>query len=382
MSINPPSSARLPATLVLLFVALVAGAVIWVTLAGSDVVNRYRAMAPRLDLELSEQQRTTRVRLEKKRRAAMERVRRRTERPRSAPVPVDTPPPPMPKLKPLRTVSPLAAAPDPELIDRSPLGPLPKIGKDGRKAWQVYARPFDDSDKRARLAIVIHGLGLNSQATESAILGLPGAVTLAFIPYADKLDEWLRRARAAGHDVLLGVPMEPANYPQSDPGPQALLTTLTTKQNLKRLEWTLGRATGYVGVTSYIGSRLTGSRRHLRPVLAALGARGLLYLDSRAVNLSSVAEIAGQTGTPWATSSVFIDRKKTRPAIDGRLEEVKRLARQSGQVIAMGNAWPVTLERVAKWIAQLKTDDFVLAPVSALVNTNTKDRKAVAGGNG
>ena len=329
-SINPPSSARLPATLVLLFVALVAGGVIWVTLSGSDVMTRYRAMAPRLDLELSEKQRTARARLEKKRRAAMERVKRPTERPRPAPAPVEVAPPPMPKLKPLRTVSPLAAAPDPDLIERSPLGPLPKIGKNGRQAWQVYARPFDDSDKRVRIAIVIHGLGLNSRVTESAIRGLPGAVTLAFIPYADKLDDWLRRARAAGHEVLLGVPMEPANYPESDPGPQALLTTLTTNQNLKRLEWTLGRATGYVGVTSYMGSRLTGSRRHLKPVLEALGARGLLYLDSRRVNLSSVAEIAGQTGTPWATSSVFIDRKTTRPAIDARLEVVKHLARQSG----------------------------------------------------
>ena len=48
----------------------------------------------------------------------------------------------------------------------------------------------------------------------------------------------------------------------------------------------------------------------------------------------------------------------------------------------MGNAYPLTLERVANWIAQLKTDDFVLAPVSALVKTYTKDSKAVTGGNG
>ena len=31
------------------------------------------------------------------------------------------------------------------------------------------------------------------------------------------------RAREAGHEVLLEVPMEPFDYPDNDPGPQTLL---------------------------------------------------------------------------------------------------------------------------------------------------------------
>src|SRR5262249_55280366 len=40
----------------------------------------------------------------------------------------------------------LVPAPDPNLVENTPDGQLPIIGKDGRQAWQVYARPFDAND--------------------------------------------------------------------------------------------------------------------------------------------------------------------------------------------------------------------------------------------
>lgn len=33
------------------------------------------------------------------------------------------------------------------------------------------------------------------------------------------------RAREAGHEILLQLPMEPFDYPDSDPGPQTLLAS-------------------------------------------------------------------------------------------------------------------------------------------------------------
>ena len=104
------------------------------------------------------------------------------------------------------------------MLEQSPLGPLPRIGPDGLEPWRVYARPFDATDLRPRVAVVMSGLGLSNAATEAAIQGLPGAVTLAFQPYSDGLQRWIGLARAAGHETLLNLPMEPQDYPQSDPG--------------------------------------------------------------------------------------------------------------------------------------------------------------------
>ena len=266
----------------------------------------------------------------------------------------------------------LAPAPDPDLVETSQKGLLPAIGSDEREPWRVYARPFDGADGRPRIAIVINWLGLSDAATEAAIQELPGAVTLAFAPYAENLTNWVRLARAAGHEVLLNLPMEPLNYPANDPGPQALLTSLSPARNLDRLEWTLSRVTGYVGVTNYMGSRFTTSSTSLKPVLKALKGRGLLFLDSRSSSRSLVSEVAGELALPWVANNRFLDNQASRIAIDSELEAIETVARSQGHAVGIGFPYPVTLERLAVWIPTLRKKGLVLTPISAIAQTAEK----------
>jgi len=261
----------------------------------------------------------------------------------------------------------LSPIPDPDLVEEGQKGPLPVIASDGRKPWQVYARPFDATDRRPRIAIVVNWLGLSDAATEGAIQDLPGAVTLAFAPYAENLLYWMRLSRVAGHEALLNLPMEPLNYPANDPGPQALLTSLSPARNLDRLEWTLSRVSGYVGVTNYMGSRFTTSAEALKPVLKVLKSRGLLFLDSRSSARSLVSQVAEDVALPWVANNRFLDNQASRIAIDRELEALETLARRQGYAVGIAFPYPVTLERLAAWIPTLQKKGFVLAPVSALV---------------
>lgn len=257
-------------------------------------------------------------------------------------------------------------APDPALIEHGRQGPLPTIGPDGRQPWQTYARPFDEKDKRPRIAIVITDLGLSEAATETAIQQLPGSVTLSFSPYAKGLDQWANLARAAGHELLLDLPMEPLDYPEQDPGPYTLLTSLDPQQNLFKMQWLLSRATGYVGVTNHMGSRFTTSGPDLKPVLEQIKARGLLFLDSHSSEQSIAAKLAKDTGMAWAINNRFIDATASRDAIDNELADVQKIAKKSGYAVAMGSAYPVTIERVAAWIPKAEAAGFAIAPVSAI----------------
>jgi len=267
----------------------------------------------------------------------------------------------------LRTRRPLSSAPDPGMIQNSGLGPLPMISTDGRQPWRTYSRPFDKSRKSPRIALVITGLGLSSAATNIAIQSLPGTITLAFAPYADRLDEWIRLARTAGHEVMLNVPMEPVNYPEYDPGPQALLTSLSPQENVERLLWTLSRATGYVGVVDFMGSRFTTSRKHLRPILKLLKKRGLMFLDSKSASRSLAPVLAGDIGIPFAANTRFIDERASRFAIDKQLELLEAVAKNQKTAIGIGSPYPVTLERISNWLQGLKDRGIILAPVSAMV---------------
>ena len=256
-------------------------------------------------------------------------------------------------------IPPIPEAPAEPLIDPAKAPPEP--------VWLAYARPSDETADRPRIAIVVAGLGLGRAATTAAIK-LPGAVTLAFASHARDLQQWIDLARAAGHEVLLDLPMEPEDYPAIDPGPQALLTSLSGAENAERLKWHLGRATGYVGVTHNMGSRFTASSDQMRPILSALKVRGLMFLDARTSANSVAARLATAIGLPRAINNRFLDTQASRTAIDRRLGEIERIARRVGFSVAVGHAYPVTIERLGRWLQTLDEKSLVLVPVSALVN--------------
>ena len=259
----------------------------------------------------------------------------------------------------------LRPAPDPALVKNTDDGAMPVVADDGCTPLQVYARPYKPTG-RPRIAVVVGSLGLSRATTLAAIQQLPGGVTLAFAPYGRTLQDYVNQARAAGHEVLLQAPMEPMDYPTNDPGPHTLLTSLTINRNLKRLDWLLGRFTGYVGVVNFMGGRFTAAESHLLPILEAMHDRGLMFLDARASSTSVAVNVANKIGLDVAANDRVLDLVASRAAIDARLLELERLAEASGGAIGIGFPYPVTIERLAQWTRAMGDRGFDLVPVSAL----------------
>src|SRR5690606_27780599 len=101
-----------------------------------------------------------------------------------------------------------------------------------------------DKAEAPRIAVIVTGLGISAKAADEALTRLPAAVTFAFTPYGGELAKLVIRARQNGHEVLLQAPMEPFDYPDNDPGPQTLLTSLSADQNIDRLQWLMSRFQG------------------------------------------------------------------------------------------------------------------------------------------
>ncbi|HZH26592.1 MAG TPA: divergent polysaccharide deacetylase family protein [Azospirillaceae bacterium] len=263
----------------------------------------------------------------------------------------------------------LTPAPVPALVEASAIGPLPRISPTGQTPWQTYARPFDWSDTRPRIAIVLAGMGVSARGTQTAIERMPSGVTFAFDPAADRVANWIEAARRDGHEALLSIPMEPVAYPRVDPGPHTLLTLFPPEENRRRLEANLARATGYVGITTLSGSRFTGSADAVRPVVETLRQRGLVLLDARVADRSAATMLATQAGVPRALADARIDETPSAGLIDERLTLLERTARQNGVAVGIGMAdLPVTLDRITAWAATLESKGLVLAPVTAVVN--------------
>jgi polysaccharide deacetylase 2 family uncharacterized protein YibQ len=160
--------------------------------------------------------------------------------------------------------------------------------------------------------------------------------------------------------------MEPKKFRRIDAGPQALITSLEPAQNIRRLEWVLSRATGYVGVINILGTRFAAIRRNMEPVMKALNSRGLLVVDT--ITATIMPKIARNIGLPWAISEAIIDATATREAIDRRLKELERVAVRGNRVVGVGGTTAVTIGSVAWWITTLADKGIALAPVSAVAH--------------
>jgi polysaccharide deacetylase 2 family uncharacterized protein YibQ len=260
----------------------------------------------------------------------------------------------------------MSPAPDMGLSEDRSDGSLPRISEDGRQPWQVYARPFNTADKRPRIAIVIVDMGLSRAATDAAISRLPANVTLAFDSQSPVIGAWCARARQDGHETLLMVPMEPFDYPRSDPGPNTLLTNLPNSDNLQRLYAALREATGYVGVTTLSGSRFTTSPEKLATVLDVLHQRGLMIFDARVAPHSAVTDMAYNMHVPAAAATARIDANPSPEAIDAALDQLAKTARLTGRAVGIAAPLPVVLDRLQVWLKDLPQNGIALAPISAM----------------
>lgn len=259
----------------------------------------------------------------------------------------------------------LAAAPDPRIVERGRHGSVPRLGEGRLRALDVYARPLGGITDGPRIALVVSGLGIGQAATASAVAKLPAAVSLAYSPYGTDLERAVARAREAGHEVLLHAPMEPFDYPDSDPGPQTLLTSSRPAENLDRLAWAMSRFSGFVGIVNFMGAKLTSDAAALEPVMREIGNRGLGFLDDGSSSRSLGAAVAAKTRTPTARAEIVVDALPRAEAIDRELARLEAQARSKGFVVASASALPVTIERIARWSRDLESRGVRLVPVSA-----------------
>jgi polysaccharide deacetylase 2 family uncharacterized protein YibQ len=258
--------------------------------------------------------------------------------------------------------------PEQRLLETSKHGAIPKIGPDGKRPADAYARvgKFQGRPGSPRVAIVVHGLGVSGTATQAALTKLPGAVTLAFAPYGSEIGGTVAKARSGGHEVLLQIPMEPFDYPDNDPGPQTLLVSLKPEQNTDRLHWLMSRFQGYVGVTNLMGTRFTATEAALAPILKEVAQRGLIYVDDGVSHRSLAGQIASASNVPFAKAEIVIDATPTAPHIDRALARLEALAKERGIAVGSASALPVSIDRIAAWAKSAESRGIVLVPISTV----------------
>lgn len=257
-------------------------------------------------------------------------------------LPASPPPAPVAPATPVHVnvpAAPPAPPPVPQRQYEESIGPPvpPIVAKPAKRRYEG----------KAVIALVIDDCGISNSQTGPA-LDLPVEATLAFLPYGRATPKMSAAAQERGHDVMLHLPMQPLGH--DDPGPDAILTTLTAEEITRRATAALEAVPGAIGVNNHMGSAATADPIVMRAVMQALADKNVFFLDSYTNSRSVGYKTALAAGLSAARRDVFLDDTITPEAINAQLERLEIVAHKQGSAIAIGHPHPATLEALRNWL--------------------------------
>lgn len=225
--------------------------------------------------------------------------------------------------------------------------------------------PVVEAPKGPRVAIVVVGVGLSRSSSEQ-IMNLPEAISFSFSPYASEIGKWVKMAQEGKHEIYLDLPLEPKDYPYTDPGPYALLTGLDDAKNKERFDEILKRGIDFKGLIAGPEERFTESQRSSDWLFSALKNKQLTFAFLARPSNHQFMQQAEKSGVAVMGVDKIIDEKLTTEAIDEALEDVESLAKKSGFAVAMARPYPISVLRIEAWMKTLADKGITLVPLSHL----------------
>ena len=256
-----------------------------------------------------------------------------------------------------------------EMIEKTSYGNLPKIGEKGEKYWKFYAKPVVIKNQKPMIAIIVTGLGTNKQITEQA-LRLPEAVNLSFSPYSKDLSGWMTHSRLSGHEILIDLPMESANYPASDPGPLGLLVSKEQNENENRIKKLMAHDVGFVGFITPQDEVFLANPELFKSLLQVLSGRGLMLVVGKPPAKNESKELIEKGMTANVVADTLIDEELTSTAIQARLTLLEQTAKQKGVAVGIAQGYPITIKQLKEWSTKAEENGFIIVPVSMIISKN------------
>ncbi|MFB0527259.1 MAG: divergent polysaccharide deacetylase family protein, partial [bacterium] len=185
------------------------------------------------------------------------------------------------------------------------------------------------------------------------------------LPYSTLL---ARELKNSGYETILHLPMEPEDYPQTDPGQGALLVSMDSSQIESTILRDLETVPGVSGVSNHEGSRFTANREKMKEALGVLKREGLFFFDSNTSPHSVGEEVARELGMPALSNQIFLDTRDEYRSICRQLEKLRHRVFKSGTGIAIGHVHrKFTSDALAEYIPKFKEDGIEFVSLSELL---------------
>ena len=270
---------------------------------------------------------------------------------------------------------------------RLPVPQKEKIKKKSKPTYEVYTRktlppkpieklPQLPGDQPPLVAIIIDDIGYDRPVARQ-MLDLDVPLTFSVLPKAPHSRQLADEARSKGIEIMLHLPMEPKEYPEVDPGPGALLTSMTPDEFIDQLGQNLDVLPGLKGVNNHMGSGISTSPERMRQIFSILKKRGLYYIDSRTTAETVALPSAQLLQLPFAERDIFIDHFEDEAFIRSQLGKLIERAKEQGYAVGIAHPHAITHKVLAEFLPKLKKN-VELVPASMVVDAGMKAKLAKA----
>jgi len=201
-----------------------------------------------------------------------------------------------------------------------------------------------DSSHHQGMALILDDVGYDLEALKR-VLKLPYPVAISVIPNAPHAVRAAQMAHAAGHIVMLHLPMEPSNPKYSHQMDDAFLRVGMSRDDVRRIMLDdLARIPHVAGVNNHMGSRLTSMEMPMRWVMDVCRERSLFFVDSRTSKDSVAAKLARETGLTWGERRVFLDDSLKSEDLEASWQVARHRASRNAPVIVIVHPHEATLD--------------------------------------
>jgi polysaccharide deacetylase 2 family uncharacterized protein YibQ len=224
--------------------------------------------------------------------------------------------------------------------------------------------PMDEKEK-PRVCIIIDDMGYDQKLADR-FLGLGVPLTFSMLPFSPFQEDIAQAAEAKGMEIMLHLPMEPEEYPRVDPGPGALLTSMSPDELIRQLTENIRSVPGAKGANNHMGSRMTTVSSQMHQVFSILKKEGLFFIDSRTTVNTLCKPSARLLQVPFAERDIFLDHVTTDEFVRQQVVKLIETAEQEGEAIGIGHPHEVTVQVLHEMLPELR-ERVRLVPASRLV---------------
>lgn len=250
------------------------------------------------------------------------------------------------------------------LLRKQPVQPATKKQTFKTPVFEIYHKPDKVlrkpdykpkplSKALPKVAIIIDDIGYEHRVAEK-FLSLDAVLSFSVFPHSPFQQRIIRKAQAKGFEIMLHLPMEPNEYPEVNPGPDALLTSMSPDELIDQLNKNLDAVPSIKGVSNHMGSKMTSESPQMYQIFSVLKQRRLFFVDSLTTSESLCKPSARLLQIPFAQRDVFIDHLQEPDFIRRQIKELIRIAEIHGTAVGIAHPHEITYEIFREELPELQ----------------------------